>query len=188
MMRLFFMLAAALILSAGFPTRCPAMGSKTEKEKAWKEEDLANGYALLYGITSKEKNLDMLLVVKTAGNPTKELVNKITILYSNLFDYLEGLEINRKKIAQVGNGLPVAETSSRVTIEQTKTKQLLGRSGREFDLTLLSSQIEALAYSSALLDNIAKNESSPSNRRQALDYQKRLDSLQMKAWEQLKSL
>jgi hypothetical protein len=183
-----FILCLILIGLVAFPDSGKASGSRPEKKVEWQETDLIQGYALLYGIADKQRQLDLILIVKTAQKPTAKLAREITSVYGDLFDYLKKREIRSQKISQAGSGLPQAETSTRQKIEITKTKQLLGRSGRDFDLSLLSTQIEALTYSVALLDQIVLHESSEENKTRAAEFRKKLESLSAGVWQELKRL
>lgn len=165
-----------------------ASGSRAEKKVEWKQADLNQGYALLYGIAEKQKSLDMVLIVKTTGPQTAGLIKEITQTYGKLHDYLKPLKINGQTVAESENGLPLAETSSRARIERIKTEQLLSRSGPFFESSLLGTQVEALTYSSALLSHIAEQDPSSVRKEKALAYQKRLDALLKKIWHRIETL
>jgi hypothetical protein len=55
-------------------------------------------------------------------------------------------------------------------------------------LSLLSTQIEALTYSVALLDQIVLHESSEENKTRAAEFRKKLESLSAGVWQELKRL
>ncbi len=182
------LLFTLLLLSGIFSSHTLASGSRAEKKVEWKKTDLHQGYALLYGIAEKQKSVDMLLIVKNASTPTAALIKEISRTYGELHGYLKPLAINGQLVAKSSNGLPLAETSSRDRIQRIKTEQLLSRSGPFFDLTLLSTQVEALTYSSALLSHIAEQDPSSANKEKALAYQQKLDGLLKKIWQQIEKL
>lgn len=168
-----------------YPPPAFCMGTKPELKEDWKHANLVQAYALIYDISDKQKNLEMLLLVKTASPSTSESVNEISLTYRNLFNYLKSLKIHGQQIAKAQTGLPPAEVASRNLIQKIKTKQLMSRSGVFFELTLLSTQVEALTYSSALLQQIAEHETIPKNKTQALAYQNKINAHLKKIWEML---
>jgi hypothetical protein len=184
----FYFFATSLLLLISLPGLAQASGSRTEKKVEWKSNDLNQGYALLYGIAKKQKSLDMVLLVKTAEQPTADLIREITKTYTDLYGYLEPLKINDQAVAKSKDELPLAETSSRARIERIKSEQLMSRSGSFFELSLLSTQTEALTYSSALLSHIAEQDPSPANKQKALVFQKKLEDLLKKTWRRIETL
>jgi hypothetical protein len=146
-------LLAALLLVAcqsAPPPAAPRTGSAS-----------SHGYALLYELLGQQKDVDKLLVVKRERADLRELIGAIAETCGAAYERLAALGEADPRLNLVDTGLPVAEVASREGIADEKTKLLLTESGKEFELQLVLSQLQALTYATHLSEVLARAEPDP---------------------------
>jgi hypothetical protein len=118
-----------------------------------------HGYALLYDLMSSEKDVSKVLIIKRERAELRDLIRDIAQRCRRASKELEQFARADRSLNLKDRGLPSAEVETRSAISQTKAKQLITESGKEFELRLLIAQQEALTYGSHLATVIAKTES-----------------------------
>jgi hypothetical protein len=108
------------------------------------------GYGLLYELTSKERNVDKILIVKTANSHVAAEIKRIAQIFGQAHDQLDAFAKQDARLRFGTTRLPTLEKKTRDSIESQTTKELLLSSGRDFDLQLLLTQAQALQYASHL--------------------------------------
>jgi hypothetical protein len=121
---------------------------------------------LLYQLLDEEKDVSKLRFIKSERPDVKQLINTISAASARGAKVLEGFAKSDASINLKGENLPPGEVAARSSIADTKKKELLGRSGEKFELTLLLSQAEALNYGWHLAEVTARNEAQPERARQ----------------------
>lgn len=114
------------------------------------EVDIACGYGLLTYLAGQNKNVGMILIIKSASDPTESLVRKIGTRYGALYQWLEVEGLNRDRTC-----LPAVEAAARNGIAATTRNQLLSKSGPAFETHLLTTQEKSTAYAAALCRQLA---------------------------------
>lgn len=135
------LLTVPLIVSAGCSLhQNPAVSPGTP----W--QHLNEGYSLLHKLLSQEKNVDKILWVKLESRETQDVIEEVAGACGKGVETLTAFREAESRLSFEAPGLPPAETETRKAIEWTRTKALLGSSGRSFEFQLLQTQLEALTY------------------------------------------
>ena len=103
----------------------------------------------------------MLRFIKREPSDVKDLIKKIAAASGTGSKLLKEFARHDPSIALDDIRLPPGEIATRNAIAATKKKELLGRTGDEFELTLLLTQTEALSYAWHLAKVAADNEPQP---------------------------
>ena len=120
-----------------------------------------NAYSLFYDLLQDERHLSKLLIVKRDRRELNQLVKKISQTAADAADRLKALAKSDRSLDLLSTSLPPGEAATRKAIADTKKRELLGRSGWEFERTLLLTQMEALSYGSHLATVAAKHDANP---------------------------
>lgn len=153
-----------LLLTAMFSVACILSGCESPKAVRTTASSAAqstrnNCYSLLYQLLNEEKNVNLLLIIKREQNDVKRLIKKISDASSTGAKLLEEFARKDPSIKLDDIRLPPGETATREAIASTKKKELLARTGDEFERTLLLTQIQALSYAWHLAKVAGDNES-----------------------------
>jgi len=124
-----------------------------------------NCYSLLHQLLDEQKDVSMLRFIKREHTDLKNLIKKIATSSGTGSKLLEKFAKEDPSIRLDDIELPPGETATRDSIGSTKKKELLGRSGDKFELTLLLTQTEALSYAWHLAEVAGKNEPQPERAR-----------------------
>jgi hypothetical protein len=120
---------------------------------------LNNGYSLLHDLCDQEKQLDMILIVKTTPKDVADFAHEVSKAAKENLDLLEDLQDHDKAIRFDQGGLPQFEIDTRAAIKADKQHRLLfGTTDSAFARTLLVSQIEAGTYGANLAKVLADTE------------------------------
>lgn len=149
-------LIALCLISLAFVAMGPR---KTETHLSRTEAVQAAG--LFLQLARDEKQVDLLLVVKTANPRLDAEIQAIASTFSGIYKTLEALHVDGKPLADWPTGLPAAEVAARAKIKEATTKHLVTVKGPAFDLALISTQESALAYSLALIETLRAQSGSP---------------------------
>jgi hypothetical protein len=116
------------------------------------------GYSLLYKLMSDESKVGQIFILKSASasvtDVVKEVGNSCQTYKKQLDDFAaadNGMHLNMPD-------LPIAEQQSRDLIAGSQTRSLLISSGREFEVQLLITQVQAMDYASHLAKAIERHE------------------------------
>ncbi len=107
----------------------------------------------------------MLRFIKKEHSDVKELVKRIATASGAGSKMLEEFARQDPSIDLNDIRLPPGETAARAAISSSKEKELLGHTGKDFELALLLTQIEALSYAWHLALVASENESQPEHAR-----------------------
>jgi len=118
----------------------------------------SNCYSLLHQLLNDQKNVGLLRFIKREEGDVKRLVQKIAANSAAGATLLEELARHNPPINLSDIRLPSGEAATRDAIASTRKKELLSRSGDEFELTLLLTQTQALGYASHLAKVAGENE------------------------------
>ena len=108
------------------------------------------GYSLLYELASKQSDVDKILMVKHAQPKIAALIKEIAQTFVQEKGELELFAQKDSGLSLRSIHLPPLERKTRESIESSTTKTLLFSSGKEFELQLLLTQVQALDYASHL--------------------------------------
>ena len=125
-----------------------------------------NSLALLDELLDDEKNVHLLLVIKSASPELKQLVKTISKTANEGSKMIKAFKKADPGLNLPGNGLPPGEKAAREGLSQTKEHDLLHSKGPELELQLLLTQAEALGYGAQLALDVAANDSQPDRSRQ----------------------
>ena len=141
---------------------CQSVGnSRTSRHSAADHNLRNNAYSLLYDLLDDERHVSKLLIVKRDSRELNRLINRISEASAEGVNRLKSFAAKDASLNLKMMELPPAEQATRKAIADTKRKQLLGRSGAEFERTLLLTQLEALNYGAHLAGVAATNDSDP---------------------------
>ncbi len=154
---LFFYLMVGAILS---DSSAPA-GEKFfhRKEKPFSTSELSEGYALLYDLASREKNVSKVLIIKKDTPQLKAVIKEIAEFSKQTANELELMAKSDKAIDLKTTNLPRLENKTREMIDSETGKALLKSHDAQFEFKLLQSQVEGTNYASYLAKALAEVES-----------------------------
>lgn len=140
-MRLLFCIAALLCMTM---IGCESQPVMTTTE-------MPSNVGLLYELVSKQKQVGMILIIKSIPEPTAALVRDIADASKDATQTLESLA---DKNALKQNTLPPLEQAVRDAIEAHQRKVLL-TAGDDAELRLLLTQTQATQYAQHLAEQLA---------------------------------
>src|SRR5580704_13448849 len=153
------LLVAACVLSGcESPKAGPRPGGKTLATRN-------NCYSLLHQLLDEQKDVSVLRFIKPERTDLKNLVKRIAADSATGAKLLEDFARRDPSINLEDFRLPPGEQATRDAIASTKEKELLSKTGEEFELTLLLTQTEALSYAWHLAKVAGENESQPDRAR-----------------------
>ena len=150
----------ALMLSAvGVLTGCqsPTAGFPSGSGAAHSTRN--NCYSLLHQLLDEQKDVSILRFIKQENSDVKDLTKRIAAASGAGSKLLEEFARHDPSISLDDIRLPPGEVATREAIASTEKKELLGKIGNEFELTLLLSQSEALSYAWHLAIVAGENDS-----------------------------
>jgi hypothetical protein len=106
--------------------------------------EIAEGYSLLYGITSQQKDLKKLLLVKSESDPVDDVISELAEYTAALSLQLEDFVRRYPALTVETQFLPDVEVKARESITAETTKTLLASKGKDFERRLLLKQLSAL--------------------------------------------
>ena len=117
-----------------------------------------NCYSLLHQLLDQQKDVSILRFIKPEQSNLKNLVNRIAANSATGAKLLEDFARRDPSINLEDYRLPPGEERTRAAIAATDEKELLGHTGKEFELALLLTQTQALTYGWHLAKVAAENE------------------------------
>lgn len=123
--------------------------------------DRNHGYALLYTLVGKNKDVDQIFAIKSTTPATEAIVKDIAALCKDAKDKLDEFAKADTTLGLAAHGLPKYEQQTREAIESTTTKRLLFVSGDTFEVRLLQTQAQSTDYLSHMSLLLAENEKDP---------------------------
>jgi hypothetical protein len=120
---------------------------------------LTNGYSLLHKLCDQEKQVDMILMVKTTPKEIADYLHQVSASAKQDESWLDQLQDQDKSLNFEDDGLPRFEKDTRSSIQDDKEHLLLfGTSNSAFVRAFLVSQIEAGTYGMNLAKVLADAE------------------------------
>jgi hypothetical protein len=175
-MKIFLPLINLMLAVACVLTGCQSPKVRSPGESGVAQSTRNNCYSLLYQLLDDQKNVGLLRFIKREQDDVKTLVKKIAAHSATGAKVLE--EFARHPSIPLDDiRLPPGEAATRAAIASTRTKELLGQTGDEFELTLLLTQAEALSYASHLAKVAGKNEPQPDRARALAGVRKDMENL-----------
>lgn len=105
---------------------------------------IAEGYSLLYGITSQQKDLKKLLVIKTESDAVDKVISELADYAAALNVQLEDMVRRYPALTVETQFLPDVEVKARESVASATSKELLASEGKDFERRLLLKQLSAL--------------------------------------------
>jgi hypothetical protein len=116
------------------------------------------GYSLLYELSGKERNVDRILIVKSANPKVSAEIKQIAQMFGQAHDKLDSFAKQDAHLRFGMTRLPTLEQKTRDSIESKTTQQLLFLSGQDFELQLLLTQVQALQYATHLAKELGSQD------------------------------
>jgi hypothetical protein len=107
---------------------------------------IAEGYSLLYGVASQQKDTGKLLVVKEEPDAVDRFITELAGYASELSAELEDIAARYPALAVDTQFLPEVEVEARESRAAETRDALLSSSGTVFERRLLLAQLTALEY------------------------------------------
>lgn len=149
-------LIAALFCGCHTPAR-----SRSEERHA-ERTIRSNAYSLLYELLSQQKNLGLLLIIKSAGDRIDTVVREIARDSNRGARLIEDFAAEDETLLLGDTWLPPAESEARERLADAMRRNLLGESGEPFEFYLLMAQSQALPYAATLAEVASAHENQPS--------------------------
>jgi hypothetical protein len=151
----------AAIISLSLCPECSLFFEKAAEAPAVGESPRNQGYSLLYGLVSQQKDVDKLLLIKGETSEVQTVIKKIAAATANATARLEEFAKKDSSLELEVESLPVPEQKTRSAIESSKTKSLLFSGGSQFEVRLLLSQAEGMSYGGHLAEVVSGLDSDP---------------------------
>ncbi len=161
-----FLLAPMLAIFSGCASIQPAKSESnlSLKESLTATNQQSEGYALLFALVSKEKNVSKLLIIKKDSPPLKAIIQKVARETKQIAGELATLARQNPPLNLKFTRLPLIEQKTRELIEKETAKTLLRAKEEPFEFRLLQSQIEGLNYGAHLAEALLETETHPARR------------------------
>ena len=119
------------------------------------------GFSLLYKLMSDESKVGGIFIIKSASEPVKGLVKEIGAACDGAKKQMDGFPELNNRIEYDVPDLPKLEQESRDLEAKADTKDLLTSTGNTFQLRLVFTQAQAMAYAKNLCDALIADEDDP---------------------------
>jgi uncharacterized protein YjgD (DUF1641 family) len=119
------------------------------------------GYSLLYQLMKDESDVKDIFLFKHADDSVGNLIREISNHCKAAKSEIDQFQLNDSQLDDEMPDLPKIEQDSRDLTRSDDTSNLLGSSGKEFELNLIFTQAQAMEYAKTLSKALAKNESNP---------------------------
>jgi hypothetical protein len=159
---------AALVLFALFPAACTSPQPAPKPgvpEKVIRTRNQA--LSLFYDLVSSDQDVGKVFLLKQVDPAVGRLVKEIAKACADARTALDAFAKADPSLRLDVTGLPPMEKKTRDLDSSATTRELLFASGRDFDLRLLLTQVDALGYAGRLAAT-AREVDEDANRREAL--------------------
>lgn len=123
------------------------------------QTSLNEGYSILAYLMKDESNLDKILWIKDAGPGVTGVIQNIAKTSRATRDRLADLALEKPVLNLRTSSLPAVESETRDAISKSTASTLLGNSGRDFELRILLTQVQAMNYAAHLCQVLASSDS-----------------------------
>jgi hypothetical protein len=117
--------------------------------------DLSEGYALLYDLVSREKQISLLSIVKKESPELKSLLERISEASKATVTELDTLARMNPPLNLKVTHLPKIELAARESIDKTTSKEIMRTKGVDMEFNMVSSQLAAMNYAAHLARSLA---------------------------------
>ena len=152
---------ATIILAAAFLTGCASTPSPPATTGGGLVHQQNQGYSLLYKLMSDEKDVGKIFILKSADDSVKGLVKEIGAAAQSAKQRMDELAKTDKELAYDVTDLPYIEQRGRDLQAKDDEHALLFSSGKNFELTLLFTQAQAMDYATQLCKSLDETEKNP---------------------------
>ena len=170
---------AALTCTVLFATACNTTPRAEQMPTEQRMTERNHGYALLYDLVSRQRQLPGILIIKQESRQTQQLVVEIGDFCKSVYQQLNDMVKEEATLGYDQKGLPAIEEAARAAIAATHRKGLLGATD-EFELRLMLTQTDGLAYGAHLCKVIAERETVDARREKLEQWQQRFNGLREK--------
>jgi len=146
---------------------------------------LSEGYALLYDLLSKEKHVNLLLLVKKETPQLKAVIKKIAEGSGEIANELETLSKANPPLNLKVTNLPRVEQDARAIIDSETGKALLKVKGVPFEFKLLHSQVQGMSYGAYLAKALAEVETNATRKAFLQKTEKKLFALHDEVYQMI---
>jgi hypothetical protein len=147
------------------------------------QRDLNNGYSIMHHLFEQEKQVDLILMIKTTPKPVADFVHEVSKSADDDLTILDRMAAHDSAIRFDVPGLPPIETKTRESIKDDKQHTLLfGTQGSDFAKTLLITQVEAGTYGMNMCKVMADEEPSGHRATELRRISSRWEKLRNKAY------
>ena len=146
---------------------------------------VAEGYSLLYGITSQQKNLKKLLSVKFESDAVDDVISEVADYTGELSAQLEDMTRRYPALTVDKQFLPVVEVKTREAISQETTAEFKSTKGKDFERRLLLNQLTSLGQEKNMAKVMVELETADERRDFWRKTQQRFETLHGKVWRLL---
>jgi len=123
--------------------------------------EISEGYALLYDLVSKQKQVSLLSIIKKESPELKSLLEHISDTSKATAKELDTLARIDPPLNLKVTHLPRIEQAARESIEKETSKQILRSKDVELEFNMVSSQLAGMNYAAHLARSVAVVESNP---------------------------
>jgi len=158
----------------------PVVADRPSDSEETKNRELSYGYGQLYKTASGLKHLKKLLLVKVESAKVSMLIDDISEYAEKLSGQLEKMDRDYPSLRIDDPGLPELETKRRKAVvwdEIYILAPIVGKTGKDFERTLLLSQVGVLNNVRFLAEVIKDAEKSEARKALVQEAQSRLNSL-----------
>ena len=146
------------------------------------------GYSLLYELITKQRDVDKILILKHTSARTASEIKEIAQLFRNAQVQLDAFARQDSSLDFKAKHLPLVEDKTRDSIQSTSTKNLLFSTGKDFELRLLLTQVQALDYTSHLASALGNQDENKERKSFLSDFSKQCDQHYKNVLQLLSSL
>jgi hypothetical protein len=147
---------ATLIGCSSPPTPPPDTGGSIHERN--------QAYSLLYKLMTDESDVNKIFILKSASDPLKNLIKEIASAAQSAKKQLDTFSSPDSRIDFNLTDLPQLEQRSRDLQAKEDEHTLLFSSGKDFELNLIFTQLEAVDYGKQLCKALLEKESDPTRR------------------------
>ena len=146
---------------------------------------VAEGYSLLYGVASQQKDIGKLLGVKFESDAVDAVITEVAGYAGEVSAQLEDMSRRYPALTINTQFLPAVEVRTREAIAQETTAEFKSTKGKDFERRLLLSQLNSLGQEKNLAKVMVELETAEERRAFWRKTQQRFETLHGKVWRLL---
>jgi hypothetical protein len=130
-------LLLCILMLAGHLAGCTVFSGRTSKSTNQGLSTISEGYTLLYEVTSQQKHIDKLLLIKIESDGVDVLISEISAYMAKLEDQLIKLAKEDPSLDLDRKVLPEMASKMHQSVQAEQLKVFLGATGKDFERELL---------------------------------------------------